>query len=51
MLDFILNFKKNVWVGFDVEFLYIGSKKKNFISREFVNYVRMRGSNDKLLRW
>lgn len=28
MLDFILNLKKNVWVGFDVEFLYIGSKKK-----------------------
>lgn len=28
MFDFILNFKKNVWVGFDVEFLYIGSKKK-----------------------
>lgn len=28
MLDFILNFKKNVWVGFDVEFLYTGSKKK-----------------------
>lgn len=28
MLDFILNLKKNVWVGFDVEFLNTGSKKK-----------------------
>lgn len=37
-------------MGFDVEFLYTGSKKKNFTSRELVNYVRMRGSNDKPLR-
>lgn len=32
MLDFILNFKKNVWVGFDVEFLYTGSKKKTSLA-------------------
>lgn len=51
MLDFILNLKKNVWVGFDVEFLYIGSKKNILLGFDFVNYVRMRGSNDKLLRW
>lgn len=32
MLDFILNFKKNVWVGFDEEFLYTGRKKKTSLA-------------------
>lgn len=39
-----------ILVGFDVEFLYPGSKKKTSLGRELVNYVRMRGSNDKPLR-
>lgn len=29
---------------------YTQEVKKNFTSRELVNYVRMRGSNDKPLR-
>lgn len=51
MLDFILNLKKNVWVGFDVEFLYTGSKKNTSLGPDLVNYVKMQGSNDKPLRW
>lgn len=32
MLDFNLNLQKNVWVGFDVEFLYTGRKNKNSLA-------------------